>query len=58
MCLYLLVFVYGAAPAEARYKISGVRKASVPALRSFLKNQTNFSNTCFDIDENLRNTEK
>ena len=31
------MFAYGAAPAEARYKISGVRKASVPALRSFKK---------------------
>ena len=36
ICLYLLVFVYGAAPAEARYNISGVRKAGVAVLRSVL----------------------
>ena len=46
--IHLHVFlIYGAAPAEARYKISGVRKAGVAVLRSFF-NTTRLSTACVD----------
>ena len=46
--IHLHVFwIYGAAPAEARYNISGVRKAGVAVLRSVL-NKTRLSTTFFD----------
>jgi len=44
--IYFVVFVYGAAPAEARYEISGVRKASVPAPRSFIEPDKLLENIC------------
>ena len=46
--IHLHVFwIYGAAPAEARYNISGVKKAGVAVLRSVL-NKTRLSTTFFD----------
>ena len=54
--IHLHVFlIYGAAPAEARYKISGVRKAGVAVLRSFF-NTTRLSTACVDNDLMFTNT--
>ena len=39
-----LFLINGAAPAEARYKISGVRKLGVAVLRSFFKQNKTLEN--------------